>query len=285
MTALLAVLACALGLLFTVDLGGGGRSRGGSAHDRRAAVGWGFTHTKYSADRGEDGARRTAAGLLSADPMPQNQHIMGWGADNPEPRPGSYNFTDLDRRVALMRRTGAAPVLTLCCAPDWMKGGGERTDWSQKSLEKAPQRAHYKDFARLAGVVAKRYPDVHHFIVWNELKVSTTIRASGGTTRGTPSSTTSSTRSSTDSATTFSSAGRTSSWTATRRGPRPTRRPCRALGEWSTSAPSTRSPTGTGTRPVPTSSSSTAPATPGTAACSSPTSSAPRRSSPTSRPG
>ncbi|WP_344023881.1 xylan 1,4-beta-xylosidase [Streptomyces luteireticuli] len=169
LTALLAVLACALGLLFTVGHGGG-RSRGGAAHDQRAAVGWGFTHTKYSADRGEDGARRTAAGLLSADPMPQNQAVMGWGADNPEPRPGSYNFTDLDRRVALMRGTGATPVLTLCCAPDWMKGGGPQTDWSQKSLEKAPLPSHYKDFARLAGVVAKRYPDVHHFIVWNELK-------------------------------------------------------------------------------------------------------------------
>ncbi|MCC3767097.1 xylan 1,4-beta-xylosidase, partial [Streptomyces sp. UNOC14_S4] len=145
---------------------GGSEDRGSPA----TALGFGFTHTQYSADHGDDGARDTAAKLLSGTPMPQNQHIMGWGVDNPEPRPGTYNFGDLDRRVALMRRTGATPVLTLCCAPDWMKGGGDRTDWSQKSLEKAPLPTHYKDFAKLAGTVAKRYPDIHHFIVWNEFK-------------------------------------------------------------------------------------------------------------------
>ncbi|WP_437113668.1 xylan 1,4-beta-xylosidase [Streptomyces roseoverticillatus] len=150
----------------------GGDLPDGSGGGRSAAVelGWGFTHTQYSADRGDDTARRTTAGLLSAAPMPQNQHVMGWGVDNPEPRPGTYNFGDLDRRVAFMRKTNATPVLTLCCAPDWMKGGGERTDWSQKSLEKAPDRAHYQDFAKLAGVIAKRYPDIRHFIVWNEFK-------------------------------------------------------------------------------------------------------------------
>ncbi len=169
LTALLAALVCALALLLTFVLSDW-RSRNGTVHDERADVGWGFTHTKYSADRGEDTARKAAGKLLTATSLPQNQHIMGWGADNPEPRPGTYNFTDLDRRVALMRRTAGTPVLTLCCAPDWMKGGGAQTDWAQKSLEKAPDRAHYRDFARLAGVIAKRYPDVHHFVVWNELK-------------------------------------------------------------------------------------------------------------------
>ncbi|MDT0451235.1 GH39 family glycosyl hydrolase [Streptomyces hesseae] len=135
-----------------------------------AWVGWGFTHTQYSADLGQDAAKATAEKTLAGTPLPQNQHIMGWGVDNPEPRPGTYNFSDLDRRVALMRETGTTPVLTLCCAPDWMKGGGDRTDWSQKSLEKAPDRDHYKDFAALAGRIAKRYPDVRHFIVWNEFK-------------------------------------------------------------------------------------------------------------------
>ncbi|MEU3878075.1 MULTISPECIES: xylan 1,4-beta-xylosidase [Streptomyces] len=147
--------------------GGGPPGRPGGA---AATVGWGFTHTQYSADLGQDGAVKTAERTLDAAPLAQNQHIMGWGVDNPEPRPGKYNFTDLDRRIALMRRTGSTPVLTLCCAPDWMKGGGERTDWSQKALEKAPDRAHYKDFAHLAGVIAQRYPDVRHFIVWNEFK-------------------------------------------------------------------------------------------------------------------
>ncbi|MFF7730347.1 xylan 1,4-beta-xylosidase [Streptomyces sp. NPDC008001] len=171
-TAGAAVLALLLVLWATSRQAGDGTPPDGPNGGRSAALelGWGFTHTQYSADRGDDAARRTTAGLLAATPMPQNQHIMGWGADNPEPRPGAYNFGDLDRRVALMRKTGSVPVLTLCCAPDWMKGGGERTDWSQKSLEKAPDRAHYKDFAKLAGVIAGRYPDIRHFIVWNEFK-------------------------------------------------------------------------------------------------------------------
>ncbi|MBT2386153.1 xylan 1,4-beta-xylosidase [Streptomyces sp. ISL-11] len=169
--ALLGAGAVALAVLITVlvtGLPGGGP--GGPSAQVPSDIGWGFTHTQYSADRGDDTARKAADKLLADDPMPQNQHIMGWGADNPEPRPGVYNFKDLDRRVALMRRTSGTPVLTLCCAPDWMKGGGSRTDWSQKSLEKAPDRAHYKDFAKLAGVIAKRYPDVRYFIVWNEFK-------------------------------------------------------------------------------------------------------------------
>ncbi|GAA2924093.1 hypothetical protein GCM10020221_20110 [Streptomyces thioluteus] len=41
---------------------------------------------------------------------------MGWGAENPEPAPGRYDFESLDERVALMRATGAVPVLT-CAAP------------------------------------------------------------------------------------------------------------------------------------------------------------------------
>ncbi|MFE7118311.1 xylan 1,4-beta-xylosidase [Streptomyces sp. NPDC057654] len=136
-----------------------------------AELGWGFTHTQYSADHGEGAAKKSADALLSADPMPQNQHIMGWGADNPEPAPGEYDFSDLDRRVELMRKTGATPVLTLCCAPDWMKGGAKGdTDWSKKSLEKAPEPEHYQDFADLVGKIAERYPDIRHFIVWNELK-------------------------------------------------------------------------------------------------------------------
>jgi hypothetical protein len=63
----------------------------------------------------------------------------------------------------------AVPVITLCAAPDWMKGGqpGE-TDWSQ--IEVAPRPEHYHDFAELAKLVAQRYPDVKHYQVWNEMK-------------------------------------------------------------------------------------------------------------------
>ncbi|MGA4842907.1 GH39 family glycosyl hydrolase [Streptomyces sp. G45] len=142
---------------------------------RAAEVGWGFTHTQHSADQGEDAAVGRAEKLLKGQrrPLPQIQHLMGWGAGNPEPARGRYDFADLDRRVDFVRATRGTPVLTLCCAPDWMKGGepgAENTDWSKASLETAPEPEHYDDFAALAATVAKRYPDVRHFVVWNEMK-------------------------------------------------------------------------------------------------------------------
>ncbi|MFD5026758.1 hypothetical protein [Streptomyces sp. NPDC058373] len=138
-----------------------------------AEVGWGFTHTQYSADAGEDRAVRRARETLKGTGLPQVQHLMGWGAANPEPRPGQYDFAAMDRRIALAAETGATPAVTLCCAPDWMKGGDQesgRTDWSAASLERAPAPEHYADFARLAATTARRYPQVRHFIVWNEFK-------------------------------------------------------------------------------------------------------------------
>lgn len=132
-------------------------------------LGFGLTHTEFSADHGESYARKSAGELLSGQSLPQDQAVMGWGADNPEPSPGHYDFTELDHRVDLIRRTGGTPVITLCCAPDWMKGGrAGTTDWSD--LEAAPAAAHFDDFAALAAKVAERYPDVRHFMVWNEFK-------------------------------------------------------------------------------------------------------------------
>jgi hypothetical protein len=130
----------------------------------------GVTHTQHSADSSNSStAVARARDLLKGVAVFQNQHIMGWGAGNPEPSPGKYDFTSLDARVALMRATGSTPVITLCCAPDWMKGGtAGQTDWSK--LAEAPSPSHFADFARLSAAVAKRYPNVRYFQVWNELK-------------------------------------------------------------------------------------------------------------------
>ncbi|MFF4188390.1 xylan 1,4-beta-xylosidase [Streptomyces sp. NPDC001691] len=173
-TALFTVLCLVAATAGCTHRGGGegGPGRTG-ASNTDPALGWGFTHTQYSADTGDDDAVARARDLLSAQGLPQAQAIMGWGAGNPEPSPGTYDFSDLDRRVRYIRSTGATPVITLCCAPDWMKGGrsgASRTDWSVQALESAPLPTHYKDFAALAAKVAQRYPDVRHFIVWNELK-------------------------------------------------------------------------------------------------------------------
>jgi Glycosyl hydrolases family 39 len=130
----------------------------------------GLTHTQYSIDPwGDRQAVASAQKLLKQQPILQNQHIMGWGALNPEPAPGVFDFSSLDRRISVIRETEGIPAVTLCCAPDWMKGGKPgTTDWSK--LEVAPTPAHYDDFAALAKRVALRYPDVKHFQVWNELK-------------------------------------------------------------------------------------------------------------------
>jgi hypothetical protein len=130
----------------------------------------GVTHTQYSVDGwGDPGAVAAARSLLASAPLQQNQHIMGWGALNPEPLPGVYDFATLDRRVQLMLDTTAVPTITLAGAPDWMKGGLEgATDWTK--IEVAPLPEHYDDFAQLAATVAARYPEVKRFQVWNELK-------------------------------------------------------------------------------------------------------------------
>ncbi|MFJ9041341.1 xylan 1,4-beta-xylosidase [Streptomyces sp. NPDC102406] len=192
LTALLGVGVAALALVLTLfgTLPGGDGRDGGTAgttpggdtvygtptepsRTPGSEVGWGFTHTEHSADEGSAAATERVEKLLGDRTLPQNEAIMGWGADNPEPVKGRYDFDALDSRMEFIRRSGSTPVITLCCAPDWMKGGtpgAGTTDWSRESLEAAPYPEHYQDFANLAATVAKRYPDVRHFIVWNEFK-------------------------------------------------------------------------------------------------------------------
>ncbi|QYN18958.1 hypothetical protein [Amycolatopsis sp. DSM 110486] len=129
----------------------------------------GVTHTQDSADDYPAGQVIAATTTLARHPMLQNQYLMGWGADNPEPSPGVFDWTSLDQRMNLIKQTRGVPVLTLAGAPDWMKGGSAgTTDWSR--LNTAPTRAHYGDFAALAATAAARYPQVRYFQVWSELK-------------------------------------------------------------------------------------------------------------------
>ena len=129
----------------------------------------GVTHTQRSLDAWGDKQAVEAGKALLASTTFHNQHIMGWGALNPQPSPDVYDWKSLDARMSLIREMQGTPIITLCGAPDWMKGGkAGQTDWSK--LEVAPKPEHYEDFAKLAAEVAKRYPDVKHFQVWNEFK-------------------------------------------------------------------------------------------------------------------
>jgi hypothetical protein len=131
----------------------------------------GVTHTQDSLDPTEPaGARQRGIDILSDhSAIWQNIHLMGFGTLNPEPASGEYDWASLDTRMKLVKDTGGRTSLTLCCSPDWMKGGrpGE-TDWSK--LEEAPEPDHYDDFAALAAAAVERYPQVERVLVWNEMK-------------------------------------------------------------------------------------------------------------------
>lgn len=95
--------------------------------------------------------------------------IMGWGIGNPEPAPGEYDFAGIARQISFVEASGGIPVITLCAAPDWMKGGQPgTTNWSEINV--APVAQHFGDFAALSAAVAKAFPEVKYFVVWNELK-------------------------------------------------------------------------------------------------------------------
>lgn len=100
--------------------------------------------------------------LMSQALSLQNVFIYGWGTDNPEPSKGQYDWSSLDARVNDIESSGAQAMISLCCAPDWMKGSDD--------IEAAPFFQNFEDFAQLSAKVAKRYKSVKIFQVWNELK-------------------------------------------------------------------------------------------------------------------
>ena len=136
----------------------------------------GVTHTQKSIDPWGNTTSITKAKLLldSATHF-QNQHIMGWGTLNPWPDstvivPNNWDWTSMDRRINLIKETNGEPVITLCACPTWMHSPTQngQTDWN--SIEKAPSKDHYDDFAHLCAEIARRYPEIRYYQVWNEFK-------------------------------------------------------------------------------------------------------------------
>ncbi|HEV7469436.1 MAG TPA: hypothetical protein VGO23_06585 [Pseudonocardia sp.] len=131
----------------------------------------GVTHTQDSLDPNEpDAARARGEDILRNDgAIWQNIHLMGFGTVNPEPAEGEFDWASLDTRMKLVEDTGDRTALTLCCSPDWMKGGAQgETDWSK--LERAPMPEYFDAFAKLSAEAVQRYPQVERVLVWNELK-------------------------------------------------------------------------------------------------------------------
>jgi uncharacterized repeat protein (TIGR01451 family) len=142
------------------------------------AVGITNTFGTFAGPNGDANAR--AEDLLRQVAVFQNQHVDGFGAMNPEPSPGAFQWQSLDRRIGVIRSTGGIPIITLCCAPDWMTSPGTNTGRPGRNRGRGsggsgssflpPAPAHYGDFAQLAQQVARRYPDVKYYDVWNQLK-------------------------------------------------------------------------------------------------------------------
>jgi len=133
----------------------------------------GITHTQPKWENGDPAAVARAKSLLAEGLKFQNQHLMDWGTENPEPQPGVYNWASLDHRVALMRSMGASIVITLCTAPGWMKTSGEDFPRQIGPASWADDRVadnHVEEFVDLCRKVVLRYSDVKYFQIWNEYK-------------------------------------------------------------------------------------------------------------------
>ena len=133
----------------------------------------GVTHTQPKWEKGDPVAVSRAKSLLAEGIRFQNQHLMDWGTENPEPQPGVYNWASLDHRVALMRSMGASIVITLCTAPGWMKTSGEDFPRQIGPASWADDRVadnHVDEFVDLCRKVVLRYPEVKYFQIWNEYK-------------------------------------------------------------------------------------------------------------------
>lgn len=186
-TGALAALLVAVLALASCSFGSSGSTAPTTAEDASARAvdldqGWtwnkqpgpmelGVTHTRQSLDDTEPAQARDRGKqiLTGAGQEYQNHHLMGFGTLNPEPAPGQFDWSSLDRRMQLTKDTDGKAMLTLCCSPDWMKGGQPgQTDWSK--IEQAPTPDHFADYANLAAAAVARYPQVDRVLVWNELK-------------------------------------------------------------------------------------------------------------------
>ncbi|MGH8882722.1 MAG: hypothetical protein ACRD0P_36175, partial [Stackebrandtia sp.] len=117
---------------------------------------------------GDSAAMDSATEVLSGISPLQNQHIIGFGADElwPDPNSDERDWSSLDERIEWIKQTGGTPVITLCSAPGWMKPSGDT--WE---MDEAPLPEYFDEYAQLSAEVADRYSDdVQYFQVWNEFK-------------------------------------------------------------------------------------------------------------------
>lgn len=83
------------------------------------------------------------------------------GTTDPEPEPGVFDWTSLDARMDQVAPLGSSVVMRVFDAPPWMS--------ARAKSKAAVLPRYYQAFADLVVDVARRYPQIHYFMVWNEL--------------------------------------------------------------------------------------------------------------------
>lgn len=140
--------------------------------DRVSQMTLGITHTHLGLDQNgvNEAAKDRAVDLLQGPVGIQNTHILGWGVGDINPSQGVYDWSTLDRRVALMDEIGAPQMMTIGMAPAWIKGTPNAFGSNGEYLTRRPLSSMHDEFAQLAVETAKRYPQVRTFQIWNEMK-------------------------------------------------------------------------------------------------------------------
>ena len=130
----------------------------------------GATLTGYSLDSwGNSAAVANGKTLLNNSTSLIAQHIYGFGVTNfPIGQDGTQNWTDLDKRMALVNN-GNTLVLTACCAPPWMEVPDKNGETGNFTPFQPPKEGFYDMYAQAVVSAVNRYP-VTHVQVWNEMK-------------------------------------------------------------------------------------------------------------------
>jgi hypothetical protein len=178
-----ALLGCTAGAHRATGAAGGPvfDGRGCGRAEVRGGFQVGVTHTEHSIGTGTDptapppspaAVARAERVLSSVGPL-QNMHVFGFG-EWQAPRAGAHGAFDwsaLDARMRLICGTGGTPVITLCCSPSWATDHYDPAAPNDDAhIYQAPLPSHYQDYADLAVAVARHFPFVRYYQVWNEFK-------------------------------------------------------------------------------------------------------------------
>lgn len=115
------------------------------------------------------------AGLLSASDDAQLTQRVGADVTRLtmdwrwlEPQRGQYNWSAYDDIYREMTARGIKPVFILMFAPSWALDSSTPCDQWHVDCRMPPGRAHDADWARIAALVAQRYPKAAGIEIWNE---------------------------------------------------------------------------------------------------------------------